>query len=618
MRLGLGFSVLLVALAISPLPSESSCQRECDALASYFVTSETGNLSLVSNLFGVSNEAIMTASNITNKDILIAGTRLSVPIQCQCLAGGAYSADPIPYTLVRGDTYNIIAQDRFNNLTTSTWLAATNNYPAINVPEGAKINVTVNCSCGDASISTDYGYFETYPLRDGENLRSVAAAFNFSSPENLQLLREYNPGVNFSSGDIVFVPTKDSNGSYHPLSKQSSGSGISGGAVAGIAAAVIVVVLALAIYVYFGIYRKRKARKALLLPSTHEDNYVGHGLGGSSITDKVSLQSPRTGSAVSITAFPVDKSVEFPYEELAKATNNFSIANKIGGGGFGDVFFAELRGEKAAIKILKDISSKEEFLAELKVLTHVHHLNLVRLIGYSIDVSLVLVYEFIDNGDLSQHLRRSGRTPLSWPARVQIALDSARGLEYIHEHTVPVCIHRDIKSANILIDKNFRAKVADFGLARLTDVGHSSVQTRKAAGTMGYMPPEYVRYGDVSTKVDVFAFGVVLFELISAKEAIIVAERKGLTTLFEGALSQPDPKEELKKLIDPNLKDEYPIDAVLKMALLAKACTQEEPQLRPSMRSIVVALMTLSSATEDWDLGALHENQSFVNLMSGR
>jgi chitin elicitor receptor kinase 1 len=115
----------------------------------------------------------------------------------------------------------------------------------------------------------------------------------------------------------------------------------------------------------------------------------------------------------------------------------------------------------------------------------------VRLIGYCTESSLFLVYEFIENGNLSQHLRGTGYEPLSWTERVQIALDSARGLEYIHEHTVPVYIHRDIKSANILIDKNTRAKVADFGLTKLTEVGGTSLQTR-VVGTFGYMPPEYV------------------------------------------------------------------------------------------------------------------------------
>lgn len=269
------------------------------------------------------------------------------------------------------------------------------------------------------------------------------------------------------------------------------------------------------------------------------------------------------------------------------------------------------------------MQATQEFLAELKVLTHVHHLNLVRLIGYCTESSLFLVYEFIENGNLSQHLRGTGYEPLSWVERVQIALDSARGLEYIHEHTVPVYIHRDIKSANILIDKNTRAKVADFGLTKLTEVGGgTSLQTR-VVGTFGYMPPEYARYGDVSPKVDVYAFGVVLYELISAKDAIVrsaesTSDSKGLVYLFEEALSAPDPKEGIRRLMDPKLGDDYPIDAILKMTHLANACTQEDPKLRPTMRSVVVALMTLSSTSEFWDMNALYENPGLVNLMSGR
>ncbi|GJR89297.1 retrovirus-related pol polyprotein from transposon TNT 1-94 [Tanacetum coccineum] len=131
------------------------------------------------------------------------------------------------------------------------------------------------------------------------------------------------------------------------------------------------------------------------------------------------------------------------------------------------------------------------------------------------------------------------------------------------------------------------------------------------------------QYGDVSPKVDVYAFGVVLYELISAKEAIVkangsVTESKGLVALFDEVLSQPDPKDDLIKIIDPRMGDNYPLDSVRKMAQLAKACTHENPQLRPSMRSIVVALMTLSSSTEDWDVGSFYDNQTLVSLMSGR
>ncbi|XP_074332998.1 chitin elicitor receptor kinase 1-like [Apium graveolens] len=342
------------------------------------------------------------------------------------------------------------------------------------------------------------------------------------------------------------------------------------------------------------------------------------------IDSGISLEKKLASGGISskLTGITVDKSLEFSYNELAEATGNFSLANKIGQGGFGSVYYAELRGEKVAVKKM-DMQASKVFLAELKVLTNVHHLNLVRLIGYSVESSLIIVYEFMENGNLCQHLRGfSGKGPLSWSSRLQIALDSARGLEYIHEHTNPAYIHRDIKSPNILLDKNLRAKVADFGLTKLVEVGTGSLQTQ-LVGTFGYMPPEYAQYGEVSTKIDVYAFGVVLYELISAREAIgksgeISTGTLGIVAMFEDVMNQPDPSTDLHKLVDPRLGEDYPIDSVCKLAQLAKACTLQNHVQRPSMRSVVVSLMTLISGTGNWYVSSSDENQDLVNLMSGR
>nr|AWI66667.1 lysine motif-containing receptor-like kinase 1-1 protein [Vitis vinifera]WBP50028.1 LysM receptor-like kinase 1-1 [Vitis vinifera] len=611
-KVGLGFFVLLSVFCAV----DSQCSRGCDlALGSYYVW-QGSNLTFISQLFQTTiSEILSYNSQIANQDSVEADTRIRVPYSsCDCI-NGEFLGKVFNYTVHSGDTYDLVAETYYSNLTTSAWLQNFNSYAANQIPDtDAYLNVTLNCSCGNSTVSKDYGLFLSYPLRPEDNLTSVAE----SEGLNASLLQSYNPDSNFSAGSgLVYIPTKDTSGSYRAL---KSSTGISGGVIAGISIAAVVGVLLLTVCIYIGFYRKRKVKEAALLPTEEQTLQPGHGPGIAS--DKaVESTGPAFGSSAGLTGITVDKSVEFSYEELAKATDNFNLANKIGQGGFGSVYYAELRGEKAAIKKM-DMQASREFLAELKVLTHVHHLNLVRLIGYCVEGSLFLVYEYIENGNLSQHLRGSGRDPLQWSSRVQIALDSARGLEYIHEHTVPVYIHRDIKSANILIDKNFHGKVADFGLTKLTEVGSSSLPTR-LVGTFGYMPPEYAQYGDVSPKVDVYAFGVVLYELISAKEAVVkengsVAESKGLVALFEDVLNKPDPREDLRRLVDARLEDNYPLDSVRKMAQLAKACTQENPQLRPSMRTIVVALMTLSSSTEDWDVGSFYDNQALVNLMSGR
>ncbi|XP_058210622.1 lysM domain receptor-like kinase 3 isoform X1 [Rhododendron vialii] len=573
-KLGLSFSLSIISLCLTTV--EPTCSKGCDlALGSYYVWTDAYTR-LVAEVSGNSVNELISYNPGTTEYFILSYERIFVPFPCDCI-DGEFLAHVFTYAVRSGDTYDKIAETYYSNLTTAATLERSNSYSAnSSIPVNATVNVTVNCSCGNASVSEGYGLFVTYPLRAEDSLESIANTTNFST----DLLQRYNPGANFNAGSgLVYIP----------------GRGLSGGVIAGISLGVAMGALLVSVCIYCGFYKKKKVQDKILLPKTYED---------------LPLQA--------VKGISVDKSVEFSCEELAKATDEFSIGHKIGQGGFGSVYYAVLQGEQAAIKKM-DMRATREFLAELKVLTRVHHLNLVRLIGYCVEGSLFLVYEYIENGNLSQHLHGTGWDPLPWSTRVQIALDSARGLEYIHEHTVPVYIHRDIKTANIMIDKNFRAKqVADFGLAKLAEAGGST----RLVGTFGYMPPEYAQYCcNISPKVDVYAFGVVLYELISAKEAIVksdgsTAEAKGLGSLFEEALNKPDPSEDLCKLIDPRLGDNYPLDSVLKMAQLAKACTQVNRKLRPGMRSVVVALMTLSSSTEPWDVGSLCENKALVSLRS--
>ncbi|KNA23424.1 hypothetical protein SOVF_024950 [Spinacia oleracea] len=541
-------------------------------------------------------------TRIQNKDFIEASTRIQVPIPCGCV-NDTFLGHIFSYTFQRGDTYENVAKYNFSNLTTSNWIEQFNGYSIYNVPDGALVNVPVNCSCGDSRVSMEYGLFVTYPLQLGETLNSISQQFNLSET----LLQGFNPGVDFNAGTgLVYIPAKDTNGNYPPLVIRRSASGLAVGVIAGICLAAVGLIV-LSVWFYLRCKKNKSMKQAS--PSEKPGYQLAH---SSSFSE-----GGHTGGDSGIY---MGNSTEFSYKELAKATDNFKSSNRIGAGGFGEVFLAELRGEKAAIKKM-DMQASREFLAELQVLTRVHHLHLVRLLGYCVEGSLFLVYEFIENGNLSEHLRSSEKDPLPWPTRVQIALDSARGLEYIHEHTNPVYIHRDIKPANILISNNFRAKVADFGLAKLAEVGNSTLPTR-LVGTFGYMPPEYAQYGEVTPKIDVFAFGVVLYELISAKAAVVresksVAESKGLVALFEDVLNLPDPSE-ICKLVDPSLGDDYSLDAVRQVAELAKVCTHENPQLRPCMKSVVVALMTLSSATEAWDIDSFYKSNGLLKQVSGR
>uniref|UniRef100_I1LUN8 non-specific serine/threonine protein kinase n=1 Tax=Glycine max TaxID=3847 RepID=I1LUN8_SOYBN len=216
----------------------------------------------------------------------------------------------------------------------------------------------------------------------------------------------------------------------------------------------------------------------------------------------------------------------FTFKQLHSATGGFSKSNVIGHGGFGLVYRGVLNdGRKVAIKFMDQAGKQgeEEFKVEVELLSRLHSPYLLALLGYCSDSNhKLLVYEFMANGGLQEHLypvSNSIITPvkLDWETRLRIALEAAKGLEYLHEHVSPPVIHRDFKSSNILLDKKFHAKVSDFGLAKLgPDRAGGHVSTR-VLGTQGYVAPEYALTGHLTTKSDVYSYGVVLLELLTGR-----------------------------------------------------------------------------------------------------
>ncbi|XP_065867173.1 lysM domain receptor-like kinase 3 isoform X2 [Euphorbia lathyris] len=329
----------------------------------------------------------------------------------------------------------------------------------------------------------------------------------------------------------------------------------------------------------------------------------------------------------------MEKPMVFTYEEVDFATDGFSDSSLIGHGSYGSVYYGHLGDQEVAVKRMTATKTKE-FMAELKVLCKVHHSNLVELIGYAAsDEELFLIYEYAQKGSFKSHLhdpQNKGHTPLSWNIRVQIALDAARGLEYIHEHTKTHYVHRDIKTSNILLDGSFRAKISDFGLAKLVGKrGDGETTATKVVGTFGYLAPEYLSDGLATAKSDVYAFGVVLFEIISGREAIIRtegsatknSERRSLASVMLAALrSSPDAMSmsSLKDHIDPNMMDLYPHDCVFKMAMLAKQCVDEDPILRPDMKQVVISLSQILLSSIEWEATLAGNSQVFSGLVQGR
>ncbi|XP_042485170.1 proline-rich receptor-like protein kinase PERK1 isoform X2 [Macadamia integrifolia] len=286
----------------------------------------------------------------------------------------------------------------------------------------------------------------------------------------------------------------------------------------------------------------------------------------------------------------------FTYEELAMATNDFSETNLLGEGGFGYVHRGILQnGKEVAVKQLKDGSSQgeREFQAEVEIISRIHHRHLVSLVGFCIaGAQRMLVYEFVPNKTLEFHLHGEGRPTMDWTTRLKIALGSAKGLAYLHEDCNPKIIHRDIKAANILLDFNFEAKVADFGLAKVISDAHTHVCTR-VMGTFGYMAPEYASSGKLTDKSDVFSFGVMLLELITGRRPVISVKSfmdEGLVDWARPMLMRALEDGNYDTLVDSKLQKDYDSFEMGNMIACAAACVRHSAHLRPRMSQVIHAL----------------------------
>ncbi|XP_043711204.1 probable serine/threonine-protein kinase PBL21 [Telopea speciosissima] len=291
----------------------------------------------------------------------------------------------------------------------------------------------------------------------------------------------------------------------------------------------------------------------------------------------------------------------FTFRELATATRNFKPNNMIGEGGFGRVYKGRLdTGQIVAVKQLDQngVQGNQEFIVEVLMLSLLHHSNLVNLIGYCADGDQrLLVYEYMPMGCLEDHLfdLDPGKESLEWNTRMKIAIGAARGLEYLHCKANPPVIYRDLKSSNILLDNDFNPKLSDFGLAKLGPVGDKTHVSTRVMGTHGYCAPEYAMSGKLTLKSDVYGFGVVLLELITGRMAIDCTKAHAEQNLVSWSRPYFKDRRKFVQLVDPLLQGRFPIRSLHHAISITVMCLQEQPNFRPLMGDVVVALEYLSS-----------------------
>ncbi|KAL7618759.1 hypothetical protein Lser_V15G02707 [Lactuca serriola] len=454
-----------------------------------------------------------------------------------------------------------------------------------------------------------------------------------TSLPNLQLLDVSNNNL---SGDIPVFPngvrfTDGGNpllGTGGPSRTPGSGSGptnttgtqsgttkgVSAGMIVGIVIGVLVFVVII-LFVSYKCYIKKRNQKQVGNQEKGKDLVKNDHVGV--VVDKLHTE----GSGDKEMSVFEGGNVVISIQVLRQVTGNFNEENILGRGGFGVVYKGELHdGTKIAVKRMESgvmgTKGLKEFQAEIAVLTKVRHRHLVALLGYCINGNeRLLVYEYMPQGTLSQHLfewRGNNGNPLNWKQRVSIALDVGRGVEYLHSLAQQSFIHRDLKPSNILLGDDMRAKVADFGLVKSAPDGKHSLET-KLAGTFGYLAPEYAATGRVTTKVDVYAFGVVLMELITGRKALdetLPEDKSHLVTWFRRAISS---KQDIIKSMDQTLENdnEETLESIFKVAELAGHCTARDPYQRPDMGH---AVNVLGPLVERWKPSRTEEEEEGIDL----
>ncbi|KAI3759721.1 hypothetical protein L6452_07738 [Arctium lappa] len=531
---------------------------------------------------------------------------------------------------------------------------------------GAVVSLQLFCGCSTGL----WNYLMSYVMKEGDSVELLASRFGVSM-DSIESVNGIDDPDNVTIGALYYIPLNSVPGEPYPIENDSPPAPAPSPTVSaivteisdksdvkrwwiigslGVGSALIITVVVLFVCMRSSICFSDAQRNRLKGREGEQVSHKFHILRTSSFwcgsgrlccksddwrqtIEESSDRHTNIPKVVGTDVFNVEKPVVFLFEEILSCTDGFSESNLLGHGTYGSVYYGLLREQEVAVKRMTATKTKE-FTAEMKVLCKVHHTNLVELIGYAAsDDELFLIYEYAQKGSLGSHLhdpQNKGHPTLSWIMRVQIALDTARGLEYIHEHTKPHYVHRDIKTSNILLDGAFKAKISDFGLAKLvgrTNDGEASAT--RVVGTFGYLAPEYLRDGLATTKSDVYAFGVVLFELISGKEAItrteaVVkknSERRSLASIMLAALKHsPDSMSMsgLKDHIDPNLLDLFPHDCVFKMAMLAKQCVEDDPILRPDMKQVVISLSHILLSSVEWEATLAGNSQVFSGLVQGR
>lgn len=532
----------------------------------------------ISNLTSSNPNQVAVANNVTVFSSFRPNTPVVVPVNCSCVAR-FYQANA-SFVLDQFHTYYIAATEVYQGSATCQALKFANGFEELDLRAGMTLLVPLRCACptrNQAGIGVKF--LATYLVANGERVSEIGEKFNVSKKNVLEangFSEEDDPNLSPFSTILVPLSTEPSSSQIKlPSSytanwqENESTRNICVHIVKG--AGFSLVVIAVVAFAVFLIYKTRAK-------------------GAVSKNDKNIIRKWTPPADLRVEIASMERVVKvFGFEEIMKATRRFSPKNRVSGSVFRGTFGKKM---KLAVK-----RTGMNAIKEVNMLKKVYHFNLVKLEGVCEHHGrFYLLFEFMENGSLREWLNRGSRKERqSWRKRIQIAMDIANGLHYLHSFTEPAYVHNNINSNNILLNSNLRAKVSNFSLARVTErATAASVLTTNVVGANDYMAPEYREAGLVTPKIDVYAFGVVVLELVTGKEA--VSMEGGREVLLSATMNphiQENMEAQLAWFIDSNIKETGKMEFATLMAKLSAACLNQEPEQRPSMGKVVSTLLKI-------------------------
>ncbi|XVF30623.1 hypothetical protein REPUB_Repub16aG0074500 [Reevesia pubescens] len=594
-------------------------QRSCQSYITFRSEPPYYNTSVsIGYLLGAQATQISSLNNLSaDVSPITPKSMVVVPVNCSCFStsNGSYYQHNASYTVkFASETYFSISNDTYQGLTTCQAMEAQNPIFFRNLKVNDELVVPIRCACPTVR-QTQAGakYLLSYIVTWGDSIASIAKTFGADEKSILDaneltendLIFPFTPLLVPLSDEPTMAQTSPPSAPSPqiptiPIGTNSNSKSSNKWVFIGVGIGVgSLLLLGLGGFLFCFCRRQRQAHKARPIASSPPPEPPSN---LKTFSDSANYTGNSWSVSISWVRYAIESLTPYKYEDLKAATGNFSESNRIEG----SVFRGSFQGDAAAVKVMKgNVSS------EINLLKKINHTNIIRLSGFCVhEGNTYLVYEYADKGSVSDWLHSNKLQTsftLSWKQRVQIAYDVADALNYLHNYINPPYIHKNLKTSNILLDVNFRAKVANFGLARtIEDNDEGGLQlTRHVVGTQGYMAPEYIENGVITPKLDVFALGVIILELLSGKKAANAEKNGGgeelLSASIRGVLEGDNVREKLKNFIDPSLRLEYPLDLAFSMAQMAKICVALDLNARPSMSEVLVTLSKILSSSLDWD-----------------